>query len=567
MLWSRLGEQCRILVSGFWQEVCREHRNAEHIGRIGRPAAKKTSGGRPNIHHWPVAARGRGSIRELGDGEEGPAGLVVVHGATMEILLVATELSPWISSTDTADEIFALARTFKQLGHDVTVMAPFDNAFERGGLLVARRLTPLALRDGRAVTVFDAQLASGSKIVLLGMPVGADTRLISADAPDEAAVRASSTFARAVASFVDQRAEQGQPIDVAHLFDWTSALVALGLRKYLQSVAPSIVLSVHDARKTGSIERFRIAGIDDELLLDTTLDCGEKLSLLRAGLLAADAIIVPTESHADEWAQSSDVGGLGAVFAARRPATMSVSGGVDYARVNPATNPCLVSRYDAEDATAKMATKVGVQREAGLDFDSRPLVLLPGPMTTDAGGDLVLEALDAIMELPVSLLVWSTPSDPPSLTGELERRILGRSARIAHRVIKNEDDMHRGFAAADFVVYPTRHTEGQVRFLAAQRYGAIVIGLNSPGLRDAIVDSDAGLSTGTGFLFDEPSGSALAGALTRALAAYGHPGFAKLRRRVMRLDCSWERPSRRFLQIYKKARSGKMRDLVLENSI
>jgi starch synthase len=99
-----------------------------------------------------------------------------------------------------------------------------------------------------------------------------------------------------------------------------------------------------------------------------------------------------------------------------------------------------------------------------------------------------------------------------------------------------------------------------VRFLAAQRYGAIVVGLNAPGVRDAVVDADVGLETGTGFLFDEPSVADLLGALRRANAAYRHPAFAKLRRRVMRHDCSWERPARRILQIYKKARAGRARE-------
>jgi starch synthase len=490
----------------------------------------------------------------------------VVHGATMEILLVATELSPWVSSTDTADEIFALARTFKQLGHDVTVMAPFDNAFERGGLLVARRLTPLALRDGRAVTVFDAQLSSGSKIVLVGLPTGADARLMSADAPDAGTLRASTTFAKAVAAFVDQRAEQGQPFDVAHLFDWTSALAGLSLRRYLHSAAPTIVISVHDARKTGSVGKQVACGIDDELLGHESLVIGNQISLLKAGILAADAVVVPSESHADAWARPEDSAGLGGVFSNLRAAISAVSGGVDYSRVNPATNPCLAARYDAEDASAKLVCKVAAQRELGLALDECPLVLFPGPMTVDAGGDLVVEAIEGILEAPHSCCVWSMASDPPRLVSELERRIAGRSSRVVHRVLKCEDDMHRGFAAADFVVYPTRHTEGHVRFMAAQRYGAIVVGLSSPGLRDSIIDCDAALETGTGFLFDEANGLALAGALTRAQAAYFHPGFAKLRRRVMRQDCSWDRPSRRMLQIYKRARAGTQRELTSEFS-
>jgi len=499
--------------------------------------------------------------------EEGPAGSVVVRAATMEILLVATELSPFISSTDTAEEIFALARTFKQLGHEVTVIAPFDNAFERGGVAVARRLTPLTVPDGRVITVFDAQLSSGAKLVLLGMPVGADGRLISADVPDEAAVQAAATFARAIAAFVDQRAELGQPVDVVHLFNWTAALVGLALRHSPKSTTPSIVLSVHDARKVAKIERNRVVGMDDALLLDATLEFGAQLSLLKAGVVAADAIVVPSESHADLWADTNSGGELAPVLAGRRSEIVAVPGGVDYARVNPVTNPSLAARYDAEDCSAKLVTKVAVQREVGLSLDERPLVLIPGPMTADAGGDIVVEALNALLEQPLSLLIWSTPSDPPSLIGELERRIAGRATNVAHRIIKNEDEIHRGLAAADFVVYPFRNVAGQGRFLAAQRYGAVVVGLTSPGVRDAIVDCDAELLSGTGFLFDEPNGLALAGAVARALAAFHQPNFTKLRRRVMRQDCSWERPARRMLQIYKRARTGKQRESTFETSV
>jgi starch synthase len=66
------------------------------------------------------------------------------------------------------------------------------------------------------------------------------------------------------------------------------------------------------------------------------------------------------------------------------------------------------------------------------------------------------------------------------------------------------------------------------------------------------VDCDAELSTGTGFLFDELSVSASLGALGRAITAFGTPGFGKLRRRAMRQDVSWDRPARRYAQVYRK---------------
>jgi starch synthase len=71
---------------------------------------------------------------------------------------------------------------------------------------------------------------------------------------------------------------------------------------------------------------------------------------------------------------------------------------------------------------------------------------------------------------------------------------------------------------------------------------------------DTLVDVDAALETGTGFLFDRLDRGALVGAVERALAAYAtEEPWARLRRRVMRVDLGWDRPARRYAQIYRRA--------------
>jgi starch synthase len=72
-------------------------------------------------------------------------------------------------------------------------------------------------------------------------------------------------------------------------------------------------------------------------------------------------------------------------------------------------------------------------------------------------------------------------------------------------------------------------------------------------LVDAVVDCDADLETGTGFLFDKPSAAGLVGATERALTAYAsEAGWARLKRRAMRLDLAWDRPARRYAQVYRR---------------
>jgi len=107
-------------------------------------------------------------------------------------------------------------------------------------------------------------------------------------------------------------------------------------------------------------------------------------------------------------------------------------------------------------------------------------------------------------------------------------------------------------AGADLALVLSAGGPGGNRQLFAQRYGAVPIAFASGALVDAIVDADVELETGTGFLFDALEPEALVGALSRAFSAYGMPAFARLRRRVMRLDLAWDRPARRYAQLYRK---------------
>lgn len=470
----------------------------------------------------------------------------------MEILLVGTELGPWVSVTETADELFALAKAYKQLGHDVTLVVPYDSAYERGGLLVARKLSPLELADGHAVTIFDAQLASGAKVVLFGMPAGAETTLNSRTEVNAESLKAISVFARAVAAYVEQRAEQALSVDVVHLFDWPVAIAAGAIRSLCHVAQCKIVLSVHDTKHLGIFD-CSLADANGEVLFGTEqVRLGNECCLMKAGLLAADTVIVPS----DGTARSLESGPLSAVMPSLGASLITVGPGVDYAKVNPATNQSLLVRYDAEDHRSKVANKTGWLKKAGLSLDSRPLLLIPGPLTADNGAELLLAALEPLLEMDIALGVWETPGDDPAYSREFARKLSGRQGDASIVELTQDEQIHRGFAAADFVIYPSRDGHGLCNTLAAERYGAIVIACAQSSIGERVVNVDSGLLTGTGILFDEPTVDGLLGAVGRALSAYRSPAFEQLRRRVMRQDSSWDRPARRLLRLYDKARSG-----------
>lgn len=71
------------------------------------------------------------------------------------------------------------------------------------------------------------------------------------------------------------------------------------------------------------------------------------------------------------------------------------------------------------------------------------------------------------------------------------------------------------------------------------------------GVVNTIVDCDAKLETGTGFLFKGGAVEAFYGAIQRAISAFHSDRWGALRRRVMRLNRGWEHvAARQYEQTY-----------------
>ena len=458
--------------------------------------------------------------------------------------MVAAELGPYERSTEAADAIPALAKVLRQLGHRVTVALPRYGSFEAHGLLVARRLTPLAVPGGE-VTVYDGQLSSGVELCLFDVPhIDLELGDPTADL-DARALEHYLALGRATAALARQRRDQ-QALDVIHAHDWAGGLVA----SYLEAPIP-VVLTTYDARRAGFVAPGAEAALDAGLRARFAV--GGRHSALQAGLAGARAVVAPSTSYAAELGEARMGGLLAPTFAALPEPVTGITNGIDYAVHNPAIDPALDARYDAEDPFSKARTKGAVLRQLRLDLDiARPLALFGAPLDREHGADLVLAALPELLRQNIALIVAG--EGEPELVDAFRAARGDRPESLA--LVERPDDaqLRRLQAAADLAIVAERRAPAATAQLVAQRYGAVPVALATGAVRDTVVDCEPSLDTGTGFLFDRPEPEELVGAVERALAAFAEEeNWARLRRRVMRLDLGWERAARRYLQVYRRA--------------
>ncbi len=480
----------------------------------------------------------------------------------MDILFVTTELAPFVKVGGLADVSSALTKTLKTLGHAVSVVLPRFPALEASGLLVARRLTPLKIALGENtfdVTVYDGRLASQVDLILVDVPGLYDREGVYGEGAEDYADNALrfAVLSRAAAELARQRASQGRPFDVVHCHDWPTALVPTYL-KQLTGETPALaatksVLTIHNAAHQGVFPKDTLPTLGiawDEFTVDKIEFYGG-INLLKLGIVTADAVTTVSDTYA-RAIQTDECGEkLEGVLAARGTSLLGITNGVDYSVWNPATDPQIAARYDAEDWSNKVRCRGALQKEVGLELDpSVPLLGSVGRVFLQKGSDILAAAIPKILRSTDAQIVIAGDGDA-SLMKKLEAAAAKSHGRVVYVHQASEQLVHRIFAGIDMALIPSRFEPCGLVQMYAQRYGAAPIARATGGLVDTIVDCDAKLETGTGFLFDDESVEGLLGATERAIAAKAGPRWPVLVRRLMRLDRGWERPARRYEHLYR----------------
>ncbi|MBS2019785.1 MAG: glycogen synthase GlgA [Deltaproteobacteria bacterium] len=473
----------------------------------------------------------------------------------MEILFVTTELAPFAKVGGLADVSAALPKTLKALGHKVTIVMPRYPAFEEAGILVARRLTPLSFDLGGKpyeVMVFDGRLSTQVELTLLDVPGLFDREGVYGAKGEDYADNAIrfAVLSRAVAQLVKQRAESGPPVDVVHLNDWPTALVA----KYLKDlgVTTPTLLSLHNVAHQGVFPKDVVPTIGlawDDFTVGGIEFYGSA-NFLKQGIVSSDAVSTVSPAYAREIQTEEGGFRLDGVLRAKEK-VIGIVNGVDYGVWNPATDSAIAARYDAEDTTNKARCKGALQKELGLPLESgAPLVVSVGRLVPQKGSDLVAELIPRLLRGSDAQVVVAGDGDP-ELVAKLTQAAEKSHGRAVFVRAASEQVVHRMFAAADIALVPSRFEPCGLVQLYAQRYGAPPVAHATGGLVDTVVDCDAKLETGTGFLFDEPTVDALYGAVQRAITAFESDRWPALRRRVMKLDRGWERAGRQYENVYR----------------
>jgi starch synthase len=480
---------------------------------------------------------------------------------SLRVLFATPECVPWVKTGGLGDVSAALPAALESRGLDVRVLLPAYRPVLAATTRNRREIAAFAATARfPAALVFEAPLPSGVPAWLVDCPPLYDRDGGPYQDPASGHDWADNALRfAALARIAALLAGGSSPVawrpHVLHCNDWQTALAPV-YAHFAGGERAATVTCIHNLAFQGLFP----PGTVDEIELPPdawSIDGAEfygRLSFLKAGLVYADAITTVSPTYAREIQREPLGFGLQGLLAARADRLHGILNGIDDSVWNPEIDPLITRRYDAAHVEVKHENKLALQERLGLPVGAEvPLLGFVGRLTEQKGADLIAATAPRIAPGAAQLAVLGTGER--ALEEALQALARARPREVAVRIGFDERLAHLIEAGADAFLMPSRFEPCGLNQMYSQRYGTPPVAHATGGLRDSVIDcTPATLADGTatGFLFDEPSADALAGAVARALALYRQPRtWHALQRNAMARDFGWGASAERYAALYK----------------
>jgi starch synthase len=467
----------------------------------------------------------------------------------MNILMVASEATPFAKTGGLADVLGALPAALAERGERVAVVLPAyrENRYPYpkreayrhlwipigGGYLVDIQQT-----THRGVTYFFVECpALYDRDGIYGTSAG--------EFPDN-----PLRFAVLSMAAIGVSRHLFRPA-ILHLHDWQAALAPVYLSEHFRGdptfLGLKTLLTIHNMGYQGLFppEALPRIALDARLMNPERLEFYGRVNFLKAGIAWSNAVSTVSKGYAREI-QTPEYGfGLDGFLRRHGPVTGIVNG-VDYNEWNPEHDTHIARNYSAHDFSGKRACKQALLGEYGLPQDNldRPLLAIISRFATQKGFDILAEAASRLMQEDLNLVVLGSGD----LGYENMFRTLAQTYpnKVGLRVGYDTGLSHRIEAGADMFLMPSRYEPCGLNQIYSLKYGTVPVVRATGGLDDTIDDS-------TGFKFHDYSGDALLDAVRQALTAFQNmERWTERMRRGMGKDFSWSASAGEYVDLYRR---------------
>jgi starch synthase len=478
----------------------------------------------------------------------------------LRVLFVSSEVAPFTKTGGLGDVVGALPKALARRGVDVRVVTPLFAGIDWNALERLDGLLHVPMWSGTAYGAVRLGRLPGSEVPIYFLEYHRYfDRPFLYGPPGDAYPDNLERFTYLSRGALELCKALNFLPDVIQSNDWQAALVPV----YVNTVewakplhACGTVHSIHNLAYQGVTDggAIFVTGLGREHYNSSEFEHFGTLNLTKAAVRHANLLATVSPTYAREI-QTSDYGcGLDGVLRQRGADLVGILNGIDVDEWDPATDPLIAARFTAADLSGKAACKAALQREAGLPVDPRvPVFGVIGRMVPQKGFDVLAHCMERLLGWKLQLVMLAAGDHRAEhYFGALAAQ---RPDRFKAWLRFDNGLAHRIEAGCDFFVMPSRFEPCGLNQMYSQRYGTLPIVRATGGLVDTVQNYEEAKGEGTGFLFAELTPDALANTIGWALSTwYDRPAHvARMRRRAMKQDFSWDRAAEEYEGLYLRA--------------
>lgn len=485
----------------------------------------------------------------------------------MNILFATSEVWPLVKTGGLGDVAYALPHALQKQGADVRLIIPAYQALMNqietfkilGWLkpLDAGKANPVRLIEAYH-SKFDMPLWLVDSQTLFDRPGNPYVQPDGHDWPDNA--ERFATFSHAIAQVACGELDTDWQVDTVHCNDWQTGLVPAFLSTY--KTRPGTVFTVHNLAYGGyfSKDEFSRLGLPWEWWSTEGAEFYGELSMLKAGLVYADAITTVSPTYAKEICTPEFGYGMDGVLTVRRHKLSGILNGIDTDVWNPSSDTLIEDHYSASRLVTgkrnnKRALLKAFEQKPDKAMLEAPLLGMVGRMVEQKGVDLILQIIPALLHKTDANLVVIGSGDE-AYAKQFQSLAEAHPERVMVYIGYSEQLAHLLEAGSDMFLMPSRFEPCGLNQMYSMRYGTPPIVNQTGGLADTVCHaSKANLKKdcATGFVFKQTTSKALFDCVIDALNLYSDkPVWKRLQKRAMASDFDWQNSAQQYLTLYHK---------------
>lgn len=337
--------------------------------------------------------------------------------------------------------------------------------------------------------------------------------------------------------------------DIVHCHDHHTGLIPFMMSQsyaYHKLKDTPTVVTIHNGQYQGWFSHNKIHLIPPfDFSKAGLLDWKHLINPLASAIKCAWKVTTVSPNYMEELKHAAN--GLEDLLRYESDKCVGILNGIDDKVWDPATDDDLIKNYSMKTVTSgKRENKAWLCNEFNLDPEL-PLFAFIGRLVGEKGADLLPEIFSNSL-VHQNLSIFMLGSGDPSVEQQLDQlkpyfagfynTYIGYNERLAHIV----------YAAADFLLMPSRVEPCGLNQMYALRYGTVPIVNKVGGLKDTVEDFD---NNGFGILQDGATVHEGSYAIYRAINFFqDEEKFKNNRILMMKIDHSWDSSAEAYINLY-----------------